>query len=95
MIPPSESLRAHVRFVPESEGGIQDGFDGMRPSFEVDGELVLCIVKSLDGQMSMPRGGSYQVEISFPYHLGKYPFPMGKTFTLRIGSATIATGTVL
>ena len=59
--------RAEIYLLSEDEGGTQDGFDGMRPSFNGNGELILCTVTSVDGLGSMPKGNSYIVEIELPY----------------------------
>lgn len=90
--------KAQVTFVAEADGGIQDGFDGMRPSFNLTGEPVLCVVRSLDGRQEMPRGGTFWVEVLLPYgETTNMPADLraGAHFTLQIGATVIAHGTVI
>ena len=93
-----EIPKARIYFLAEAEGGIQEGFAGMRPSFNINGELILCFVYPLDGHERMPRGTSHLVRLELPY--GELTnvsssIMVGAAFHLQLASKVIAKGEIL
>lgn len=87
---------AQMRLYPESEGGMtRDGFSGMRPSFGVAGELIMCEIFETSGERVMERGASHEVRIHLPYgEMFKERLPVGYQFKLNVGGKVIGEGVI-
>lgn len=83
--------KCEVCFVPRFDGGWWA--DGLRPSFNIDGELVLCFVHS-GGPEKMKPGVPHMVSIELPYYVPDN-LREGQTFKLQDASRVIATGVVV
>ncbi|UFP94212.1 hypothetical protein [Gloeobacter morelensis] len=92
----------------EEDGHSTPWFSGIRPSFNLNGELITCVVIELTGKEWMPLGHEYEVRIDFPYgdeYLDSFKphereeimknFEPGARFFLHVGAKIIAWGVVL
>lgn len=84
--------KCEVRFLPRLDGG--EGWrDGLRPSFNMNGKRVLCVVRSRGPEVMKPEV-TYMVSIELPDYVPD-GLCQGQTFTLQDASRVIATGTVV
>ena len=88
-------LDARITWNTEADGGLEEPFSGIQPSFLVAGELIMSRVESRDGIATMKRGSTYEVVITLPYG-EKYATHLhsGMPVRLQVGNRTIGTGTV-
>ena len=90
-------VTAEIHLDPQAEGGLaKDGFSGMQPSINIDGELVAC--KIIFGEIGtlMPLGRDYCVMLEIPYgefHVEK--LKPGFQFDINIASRKIGSGSVI
>lgn len=80
----------------EEVGGMsKPGFAGMQPSFNIDGELIMCRIFPLSNKKLMSLGQEHKVRIDLPY--GEvYASSLEKDyrFLLNIGGNIIGWGIV-
>ncbi|MEK6234024.1 MAG: hypothetical protein N2C14_04875 [Planctomycetales bacterium] len=89
---------AVARFLTESEGNTQEGWDGLRPNFNINGSLITSQIHSLDGHKKMSRGEEFRVSIDLP--TGRLEgvtdyLKIGAEFTLQGGSKVYAKGRII
>lgn len=89
-------LLADVKLYTESEGGMpREGFSGMRPSFEVSGELIMCEIITTSGDPTIHRGTIRELRIQLPYgEMFKEHLHVGYQFHLNVGSKKIGEGRI-
>lgn len=87
---------ASIRLRTEAEGGMpKEGFSGMRPSFRVAGELIMCeVIKDPEGG-TLERGKTYDVRIKLPYgEVFREHLYVGFRFELNVGGMVIGEGVI-
>ena len=90
-----KKIRAIIDIIEEGDLG-KDGFSGMRPSFNLNGEPITSEVVSAVGCQVLDKGARHEVIIALPYgevlgdHLGA-----SAKFRLQVGGRLLATGTIL
>ncbi|WP_240416818.1 hypothetical protein [Paenibacillus periandrae] len=90
-------LEAQIRLLTSEEGGMnRDGRSGMMPSFDVNGELIMCAVNLVDPDDTIKRGIVYVVTIQLPYAENyKNIIVPQYEFNLNYGGKIIGKGTVI
>lgn len=88
-------LRARISVVPEGDLG-HDGFSGMRPSFNLDGDPITSEVHSAQGERVLAKGKDHDVVVTLPYGeiLGD-KLRVGASFVLQVGGRMLATGNIV
>jgi hypothetical protein len=73
----------------------RDGFSGMMPSFNANGELIMCKILSDEKNIQLIRGNLYKVTIQLPYG-EKFQDTIipDYSFNLNIGGRVIGRGTI-
>ena len=89
-------VKAKIYLQPESEGGLtREGYSGMQPSMDIDGELIACKVICGDEGTSMPLDREYEVMIELGYgEIFEDKLKSGFHFNLNIASRVIGDGVV-
>jgi translation elongation factor EF-Tu-like GTPase len=92
-----KSIKANIYLLTENEGGMtRDGFSGMQPSFNINGELIMSNIVTLSNDDSLPRGVNQDVKIDVPYgEIYSDEFVVGRTFLLQTGAKIIGRGVIL
>jgi hypothetical protein len=73
----------------------KEGFSGMRPSFRVAGELIMCEILMGPKGTPMVRGESYEVQINLPYgEMFREHLHVGDRFELNVGGMVIGEGLI-
>lgn len=92
-----KSVKANIYLLTENEGGMtRDGFSGMQPSFNINGELIMSKIFALSNDKSLPRGVNQDVKIDIPYgDIYSDELEVGRTFLLQTGAKVIGRGTIL
>lgn len=75
---------------PQEGGGPRDGFSGMHPSLNVDGDLIMAQVHTVDGQSTIAMGQDIAVKIDLAYgerYQGSFCKPA--RFLLQVGGRVI------
>lgn len=88
---------AEIKLNKENEGGMdRDGFSGMMPSFNVNGELIMCKLIYGDINTKILRGQTYNIIIQLPYgERYKDVINAGYLFNLNIGGRIIGKGKII
>jgi translation elongation factor EF-Tu-like GTPase len=87
---------ADILFTPTLEGGMQDQyFSGMKPSFNIDGQLIMCSFEVADGSKVIKSGEIRSVVIELPHYqlVAKY-LKVGAKFKLNSGGRVLGSGTI-
>lgn len=58
--------KAEIRVLTNDEGGQQALNDEMRPAFDLNGDLVSGVIRTLDGSFVIPQGTTALISITFP-----------------------------
>lgn len=91
------TISSSVYFLTEDEGGMRNHwFSGMKPSFNIDGNLIMCCFESLNNEEVIESGAHYDLGILIydSYLVKKKLIPNAK-FKLNIGGKVIAYGTII
>lgn len=90
--------KAEIHVLTAAEGGAQSLADGLRPSINLNGDLVSATLRTLNGETHIAQGSQTLVSLTLPYGevLGLEPFIWpGAHFELHAASARVATGVIL
>ena len=90
-------LSANIVFLYEEEGGMdKDGFSGIRPNFEVAGDLITSEIWSTTEDEIFVRGTHYRVIVHLPYgEVYRESIDPEMKFTLRQGARILGYGEVV
>ena len=91
------NLLAEIRFRTAEEGGMtRNPHSGLKPSFMVNGDLIMCELLKVEGDNEFKRGKTYKTKITLGYgEMYKQHIHLGMNFTLQTGEKVIANGIVI
>ena len=89
-------IKAKIYLQPEGEAGLtREGYSGMQPSMDVDGELIACKIFYGDEGTVMPLDREYDVLIELGYgEIFEDKLKPGFHFNLNIASRIIGNGVI-
>ena len=90
------TIIATVRFLPTEEGGLQDHwFSGMMPSFNIDGNLIMCRLEAINETQLLRAGENHDLRIDIPQgDLVQDHLRPNATFCLNAGGRVVARGRI-
>jgi len=88
-------VKAEIYFLTEQEGGMKnDVRNGFMPSFDVNGDLIMCRI--ISNEETITRGKKHIVEMEFPYgEVYSQYIVKGYEANFHVGSVVLGHGKIL